>query len=126
MNSPLQEKYLENPSVVSIHLVLLLIHPGVFAQDKKPSSLIAGYLILLYPLLPHVPTHKMGISMKTVHLSIQHSSLLPVIQWLAQRHSVCYVLSIPVACRARFVRGLLTVSPNHCLTRLLSCWASTS
>lgn len=59
-----------------------------------------------------VSTPEMVISVKTIRLSIQHGSLFPSTQWLVQRHSLHYVLSLLVACRAMFVRRLLSISPN--------------
>ena len=116
-------KIFRGPSC-GIDSVLLLIHPNVCGQEEKAIFPNRWLLDTFVPTAtPHVSTPEMGIHVKTVHLSIQYGSFLPVIQWLVWRHSLSHVLSFPVAWRARLLRRLLSISPNP---TCLDCFSALS
>ena len=112
ISSPLLEKYLEEQSVVLIQFSCWHIQEYL-DKRKKQSFLIGGYLILLYPLPPHMflPLKWESMWKLSVFPFNMAAFFLQYSGWYGDT-LLSHVLSFPVVCRARLLRRLLNISPN--------------
>lgn len=112
ISSPLLEKYLEEQSVVLIQFSYWYIQEYL-DKRKKQSFPIGGYLILLYPLPPHIFLPLKWESMWKLSICPFNMAafFLRYSGWYGDT-LLSHVLSFPVVCRVRLLRRLLSISPN--------------